>query len=165
MDIFRLLKTGELDGLLLAEEQSNVIAAMQQVTSERVTILEMNGVLVALSDGIEAHFIDGRMSNLIIKMAHYWGNSSLTIGSLERKLHRRTSLERTIRLLDEVGVEWKFFQKYCCDKRVELITEGSASLEFIADAGHIIINRIHLTEGEVYSDNPCKAEPFTGSAE
>ena len=44
----------------------------------------------------------------------------------------------------------KFSKNIAKIKTIELITEGSASVEFIAEGRRITINRIHLTEGDEY---------------
>lgn len=154
MDIFWLLKAGEIGNLKLGTDQSIGVAALKQLAlSKTVDVSELNGVVVAISSGIEAHFVGGHMSNLVIKMAHFWGKASLFVGVPERKVNRKTSLCRVIKWLHEAGVKWKFVQKFCFGRRVELITEGNASLEFLAEAGHVVINRIHITEGDLYTDD------------
>lgn len=156
MDIYSLLKYGELWGLSLGARQTKVLTTMKQFSSSgSVTELDMNGVTVVLTDGIEVHLFNKRVINVVLKLSNYWGKSSLTVLSDEKRINHRTSLGRVVELLDNARIEWKIFQKYCHDKRVELITEGSAAIEFLADGGHIIVNRIHLTEGDRYSNGEC----------
>lgn len=151
MDIYPLLKFGKLDGVFIGARLPEVVASLNRlIPAALITEQDMNGVLVLSSELIELHFVNGALVNVIVKMSSCWGNKCLTIGSAKRKLTRRSSLEKTIALLFDAGIEWKFFQRYCNENRVELITEGSASLEFLSDAGKVTINRIHLTEGEIY---------------
>jgi len=154
MDIYSLLKYGELGGLSLGARKKKLLATMKEVSSPGIVKeLDMNGVTVVLADGIEVHLVNRRVINVILKAPNFWGRSALTVGSDERKISRSTSLGRFIELLDSAGIEWKFFQKYCHDKSIELITEGSVAIEFLANRGRVIVNRIHLTEGDSYSSN------------
>jgi len=151
MDIYSLLKFGKSKSLELGLDHSSVLDGLKATYSDcAIQEFEMNGVTVITCEGIEVNLVNNRVTNIIIKLNHYWGKFSLSVGSDDRKIHRKTSIQRFTNILYEAKIEWEVFKKYCQNKTIELITEGSASVEFIAEGRRITINRIHLTEGDEY---------------
>ena len=107
----------------------------------------MNGVMVLFAEWVEAHFLDDRLINLVIKVGACGRKDALRLGKARGRLNRTSSLGTTIRCLHEAGIEWCVHQPLSDGKVVTLLTEGGATIEFVADSTRLLINRIHLSEG------------------
>ncbi len=81
---------------------------------------------------------------MVIDLNSYSSNHFLSIKDIKYRVDKDTTIETFIRYLHMVEVKWKTFTQYCDGNRFTILTEGDASVEFIADDGIVTINRINI---------------------
>lgn len=152
VDIFSLLKNGNLLGISVGSSAADVHSVFGNMGIEKILRgPDERGPIALLVGGFEFHLFDDRIFNVLLKMQNYWyRRPDIFIGFEENLIYKNTSISKVIKILYLSNIEWRFYQKYCDEKRVVLITEGSATIEFLARKEKLSINRIHRSEDVVF---------------
>ena len=148
MDLYRLLKFGMEGPLKIGASLAQSRGALQSLFPRNTVKMEnMNGMVVLFTELVELHIFGNRLVNVIIKASACRRKGELHLGEVRPSLSRTTSIETVIRLLHLANIDWCVHQPLSDGKSVTLLTEGGATIEFVAEANRMLINRIHLTEG------------------
>ena len=155
IDIYELLKSGDLLGVSMGSSERDISVALGKKAPEKINVgIDNLGPIALLYGGLEFHLFDDKVINIIIKMANYQTDASnIWIGSKENTINRKTTLNKMIKILNKNKIHWEFYSKYSSGKRIELITEGSTTIEFLAEKNRILINRIHRNDEDTFESH------------
>lgn len=152
VDILSLLKNGDLLGISIGSSAADVHSVFGDMGIEKILRgPDERGPIALLVGGFEFHLFDDRIFNILLKMQDYWyRRPDIFIGFEENLIYKNTSISKIVKILYLLNIGWRFYQKYCEENRVVLITEGSATIEFVAIKEKLSINRIHRSEDIVF---------------
>lgn len=110
---------------------------------------EMNGVRVHVGDHFEAHVLGGRLLNLVLKPPGRGARPGWTLGggAQAARVHRGLAIGPMLKALARAGIAWRVDPGLSGPDSVVLVTEGNATLEFVASRAALGLNRIHVSDG------------------
>ncbi len=147
IDIYSVIKYGELFSVKIGSSESELLDLLNNEDIEKISTCSGSDCLkMILWENIEFHVFDGMIISIIIKIQKSRSKQTFFIVDANQKISYRSTLEKIIKIFYNEEIEWKFYTEHCHEKQVEIITEGSATLEFIELRGSICLNKIRLTE-------------------
>lgn len=153
MDVYELLKSGVFFGLRIGSKCDEIKRALgTNITCSRIDNFD-DDLTVYIDHITEIHCFKNEIINIIIRLNHSDAHQEVIIKSPEYRLNTGASLDDIIGLLSNSHIEWNFYTPHCHGKQLELITEGSATFEFIEFNNRMQLNRIHLSDDILFSDN------------
>lgn len=158
-DIYDLLKKGILFGVSVGSSEADILSVFKRKRMSRINTGVDNRGPIALSlKGFEFHLFDNQVVNIIVHIKSYMSRREIEIvvGSPKFPINGRSNIDMVIKVLRANGIKWEFYPKYTTGKRVELITEGSATIEFLAEDEGLLINRIHRNDKDIFKSHDKK---------
>jgi len=149
MDLLKLLTRGTVYECGIEDTYERAVSKLPSGFREEQLVPDPDGVLCLTYANVELHVFQGRVNNLVVKLAGMQAALTTDDGT-SIPFDSSCSLDQIVSTLHALQVPWRVHSEHCLDQVIELITAGSASLEFVARGGHVRLNRIHVTEGESF---------------
>ncbi|MEO1482030.1 MAG: hypothetical protein AAFU77_07970 [Myxococcota bacterium] len=150
LDLGDLFMFGRVAGFDLGTPLDTVIPTLQRQGNVR----EWKGfadTVLFKAGGLELHFFDDALYSVILIVADAHAEGDILVFG-EKRVTPRTTLRGIVGLLEEHGIGWRADPAHCVGKQVELITQGSAGLQFTMAGRVLCLDRVRLSEDRRFEE-------------
>ncbi|OJJ21616.1 hypothetical protein BKI52_13975 [marine bacterium AO1-C] len=127
INVLEFLQVGVIHEVVVGMKKDNVFEILKDIEDE--ILLELPNHQAFAYEGLEFVFYEQDLKTVSIKME----NQPVAIidsGRERLKLSYDTTIYEVINVLNKVGVVWEFYQPFCVQRQIAIMTEGEVLLFF-----------------------------------
>jgi len=127
INVLEFLQVGVIHEIVVGMKKDNVFEILKDIEDE--VLMDLPNHQAFAYKGIEFVFYEHDLKTVSIRME----NQPVAIidsGKEKLKLSYDTTVYQTIDILNKLGIVWEFYQPFCVQRQIAIMTEGEVLLFF-----------------------------------